>query len=527
MRSDPLSAINSVAVAIGRFASLRDMLEYALDRVLEVVETEAGGVYLLDEQREELTLVVHRGLPDTLIRDIRTVKLGEGLSGRVALTGEPIILRNLRDDPRLIHKTARDEGLRGFASMPLRSNFKTYGTLNIHTHADRTFSEQDVQLLASMASQIGLAVANARLFMDLQASERKFRGLVENAEDLIYLTDRAGRILYANSVLKRVLQHDPTALYQSRRTILSLVHHADRARVAARLSMVAAGQVVRALEFRMVHSDGERFRWFSQTTVPMRDESGEVTGTQCIAHDMTARREMQEQIAGAERLADLGRLAASLAHEIRNPLGAIVNSINALKLPRAAGDHRLHDIITEEAHRLDGIISDFLMFARPPKSVPVLCSVAELLETAVILFERSGRLALNVKLRWSCPPDVPDVFADPNQMRQVLWNLISNAVDATGSEGAVDVTARVAADGDAVSIAVTDEGPGVQNVTEIFRPFFTTKAHGTGLGLAVVGQIIRSHAGAIRVDNVEHRGARFTFTIPVGVQPRHTAAEPA
>ena len=241
---------------------------------------------------------------------------------------------------------------------------------------------------------------------------------------------------------------------------------------------------------------------------------------------MTARRQMQEQVAGAERLADLGRLAASLAHEIRNPLGAIVNSINALKHPRAAGDHRLHDIITEEAHRLDGIISDFLVFARPPASVPVVCSVAELLETAVILFERSDRLPRGVHLHWSCPPYVPDVHADPNQMRQVLWNLISNAVDATGADGSVDIVARLSADGSGVSIAITDDGPGVQNVNEMFRPFFTTKAHGTGLGLAVVAQIIRNHGGAITVNKVAERGARITFTIPIAssnVRPAETA----
>ena len=322
------------------------------------------------------------------------------------------------------------------------------------------------------------------------------------------------------------MQHEPEALSRSRRTILSLVHPADRDRVARCLAVVAAGQVLRALEFRMIYPDGERFRWFSQTTVPMRDESGDVAGTQCIAHDMTARRNMQEQVAGAERLADLGRLAASLAHEIRNPLGAIVNSINAMKHPRAAGDHRLHDIITEEAHRLDGIISDFLTFARPPASVPVVCNVAELLETSVILFEQSGRLARGVHLYWSCPSYVPDVLADPNQMRQVLWNLISNAVDATGADGSVDVVARLSPEGDAVSIAVTDDGPGVQNVSEIFRPFFTTKAHGTGLGLAVVAQIIRNHGGAIIVSNVPERGARITFTIPVGtssVRPAETA----
>src|SRR5581483_6604439 len=224
----------------------------------------AGGVYLVDEDREVLTLVAHRGLPEALVQDIRCLRLGEGLSGRVALSGEPIIVRNLKDDPRLIHQTAREEGLRGFAAMPLRSNFKTYGTLNIHTHADRQFSEQDVQLLASMASQIGLAVANTRLFMDLHASERRFRGLVENAEDLIYLTDRAGRIVYANPALERVLKHDPSAVCAARQTVLSLVHSDDRDRVASGLAVVARGEVLRALEFRMVYPDGERFRWFSQ-----------------------------------------------------------------------------------------------------------------------------------------------------------------------------------------------------------------------------------------------------------------------
>ena len=108
------------------------------------------------------------------------------------------------------------------------------------------------------------------------------------------------------------------------------------------------------------------------------------------------------------------------------------------------------------------------------------------------------------------------MFADHDQMRQVLWNLIANAVDATSPKGGrIDVDARLAPDGNGVAIAITDEGPGVDDVAAIFEPFFTTKAHGTGLGLVVVGQIVHSHSGAIVVDNLENRGARVTFTIPL------------
>ena len=104
-----------------------------------------------------------------------------------------------------------------------------------------------------------------------------------------------------------------------------------------------------------------------------------------------------------------------------------------------------------------------------------------------------------------------------------MWNLVSNAVDATGAEGCVDIVARLSSDRRGVSIAITDDGPGVQNVTEIFRPFFTTKTHGTGLGLAVVGQIVRNHGGVITVDNVAPRGARVTFTLPLGTPDLRSA----
>ena len=529
MGANPLAAINSVALAISRFASLDEMLEYALAKVLEVVQTEAGGVYLLDEERQELSLVVHQGFSEEITRDIDHLKLGEGLSGQVALTGEPIVIRNLQEDPRVTRKTAGHNGYRGFAALPLRSHFKTYGTLNIHTRAERLFSEDEVQLLTAMASQIGLAVANARLYLDLQTSERKFRGLVENAEDLIYLTARDGRLVYVNPALERLLGYAPEAVYASGLTVLSLVHADDREELAAVLPQMLDGQVLRAFEFRMMHADGRRFRWFSQTNVPLRNESDDVTGMQCIAHDITERRAMQEQIARAERLAGLGRIAASIAHEIRNPLGAIVNCINVLRQPQAAHDHRLMDIASEEADRLNAIITEFLLFARPPARVAVPCDVPELLHTTVMLFRRGGKTWNDVEVRVSCPPTLPAVLADLNQLRQVLWNLLVNAVEEAPVPRPVDVEARPSEDGQTVTISVTDDGPGVSDPDRVFEPFYTTKPHGTGLGLAVVARIVRDHGGFVRVENVRGRGARFTLGLPVtpSITPAATTGMPA
>jgi PAS domain S-box-containing protein len=522
MPANPLSAINSVALAIGRFASIEEMLDYALGKVLEVVRTEAGGVYLVDEVAGELSLVVHRGLSEEAWHDFDHLGLGEGLSGRVAVDGVPIVLRSLKDDPRLTRMAARAEGFRAFASVPLKSNFQIYGTLNVHSKADREFTEEDVQLLTSMASQIGLAVANARLYLGLQASERKFRGLVENAEDLIYLTDRDARIVYANPAAGRLLGCDPDRLCADRRPVLSLVHPADRERIAEALARMFAGEIVRALEFRMLAENDRQFRWFSQTNVPLRDDAGSVIGMQCLAHDITTRREMQEQIARAERLADLGRMAANIAHEIRNPLGAIVNSIGVLRRG-AAADPRLLDIVVEEADRLNAIIREFLLFARPPARAPVPCDVVELVESTVVLFRRDAAVPPECAIVAKADVALPPVCADPNQIRQVLWNLLLNAVEAAGGPGTVLIDAIRSADGRAVQIRVTDYGPGVRDREMIFEPFYTTKAQGTGLGLAVVARIVRDHGGSIEVENVAGGGARFAISLPAA----EVAAAPA
>ncbi len=521
MGTNPLAAINSVALAIGRFSSLDEMLDHALCKVLEVVQTEAGGLYLLDEERGELSLAVHHGLSERAWRDFDHLRLGEGLSGRVALTGEPIVVRTLKDDPRLTRMAARLEGFCAFASVPLRSNFKTYGTLNIYTREARSFSEEEVQLLTSMASHIGLAVANTRLYLGLKASERKFRGLVENAEDAIYLTDLGGRLVYANPAFGRLLGCDPDALYAASpkahggHGMLSLVHPADRDRVAALFPDWIAGQGGHAVELRFLHSDGNRVLWFSQTAVPLRDEVGRPTGLQCIAQDITARREWQQQMMRAERLADLGRMAATIAHEIRNPLGAIINSINVLKRAQDAGDSHLLDIVSEEAHRLNGIVSEVLMFARPPARAAISCDVPELVHATLALFEHGGKLRTGTSVRVRCADNLPPVLADPNQMRQVLWNLLANAAEAVTGIGTIDVEASVGDDRRTVTIQVTDDGPGITDPAAVLEPFYTTRAQGTGLGLAIVARIVRDHGGTVNVENVPGRGASFTVALPV------------
>lgn len=514
IRTEPLAAINSVALSIGTFSTLKETLEHALAKVLEVVPAEAAGIYLLDEERGRLTFAVHRGLSQEASDDFDGLMLGEGLSGRVALEGVTMVVRNLADHPDLTRMVARSEGYRAFASVPLRSNYKTYGTLNVYSHEDRDFTEEDVQLLTAMASHIGLAVANTRLYLRLQESERKFRALVESAEDLIYLIDTHGCISYINPAATSRLGYKPDELCGTGRTLLSMVDPADRERVAEALPRALSGDALPSFEFRMTHANGS-VRWLAHTMMPFRNDSGDVVGVHGIAYDRTHRREMEAQVARGERLADLGRMAATIAHEIRNPLSAIVNSVNVLRQPSAPADPRLLQMVAEEAGRLDAIIGDFLLFARPPARSPVSCDVYALADDTATLFRRDAKLAAGIDLALSGDPALPPVSADPHQIRQVIWNLLANAADVTPERGRIEL--RIARDHDTASIVieVQDAGPGVDDVEAVFQPFYTTKAQGTGLGLAVTARIIRDHGGTVRVTNLPRRGACFRVTLPL------------
>lgn len=242
-----------------------------------------------------------------------------------------------------------------------------------------------------------------------------------------------------------------------------------------------------------------------------------------------------ERALAAERLALLGRIAAGLAHEIRNPLGSISGSIEMLR--DAPGlteeDRRLCDIIQREAGRLANLVGDMMDLARPKKPVPETVDVAAMARDVVALAARSERSGSgDVMVRYEGPSTPVWARCDGEQMRQVLWNLVRNGVQASGAGSQVTVT--VEEDAARVRMIVSDQGPGIPEdaVDRIFDAFYTTRTHGAGIGLAVVRRILDDHAGfgatlALRSNPAEEkdgpasRGASFEVGLARVDPPRH------
>jgi signal transduction histidine kinase len=217
----------------------------------------------------------------------------------------------------------------------------------------------------------------------------------------------------------------------------------------------------------------------------------------------------------AERLAVLGRIAAGLAHEIRNPLGSIRGSIEMLRESPSLSkeDRRLCDIVQREARRLNDLVGDMVDLSRPRAPQPEATDVASLAREVVALATNAER-GTDVTVTYEGPATEALARCDGAQMRQVLWNLVRNAVQAS-PEGST-VVVRVRSDDRTVTLAVDDAGPGVAEEARIFDEFFTTRTHGAGIGLAVVRRILDDHApmGArLSVERSSRGGASFRVTL--------------
>jgi two-component system sensor histidine kinase PilS (NtrC family) len=230
---------------------------------------------------------------------------------------------------------------------------------------------------------------------------------------------------------------------------------------------------------------------------------------------LTPFRDLEARAARSERLATVGELSAGLAHELRNPLASMSGSIEMLA---ASGsytdeDRRLFDIVLREADRLNGLVTDFLGFARPAAPEPVDVSLPALLGEVVHMFSADPRVE-RVRLE----SDIADVCGriDAAQIKQVLWNLLLNAAQASPEGGGIRLRCGPGQRAGTVFVSVEDQGGGIAPdlLPRIFDPFFTTKPQGTGLGLATVHRIVDAHGGQVEVESRVGQGTRFTLVLP-------------
>ena len=549
-RNQALAALNAVAQTIGRAVELPDVLRSALDQVLDSLELPAGLITLRSAAGHQVIAVQRwptndaapsTAAPGTAVPNIL-------LAEQVAQTGEPV----------LIDRTA---------CVPLISRNRVLGVLTL-AGLTRTGADA-IDLLTAIGSQIGAAIERARLYQDAQQRSEDLAVLNEitravtssleldrvlntslhsirqilhvEAGSLILLDADTGELHFRNTLpaLEDWIRQDAaragaaqtgggiiTTVTTLREPLIikdaQLWHTADselNLRNLLAVPLIAKSQVqgvivvINRSEGAFTSDDLELLQ-FLAGAVSVAAENARLYGE--LADFARELERSQAQLIQAEKLAATGRLAASLAHEINNPLQAIHNCLH-LVINRPLNDEKKKyylGLAQTEVERLITLVQRTLEFYRPSQGRISATDVNRLIENVLALTSKRlehGRVQVRPELQ----ADLPRIAAVPDQLTQVCLNLIINAVEAMPQGGTLTI---VTVQRDSwLAIEVQDTGAGLtpDEAARIFEPFYTTKADGTGLGLAVSYGIIQQHGGRIEVNSVPQQGTTFTVLLPM------------
>lgn len=289
--------------------------------------------------------------------------------------------------------------------------------------------------------------------------------------------------------------------------------------IEADVRRVLSGRIPITMREVTVVTASDREVHVQASTSRMRAVGGRILGAVVTIEDVSEIKALTEQLIRADRLAAMGELTAGVAHEVRNPLGIIRASVQLLEDAKGDPDRirQTTDVVKQEIDRLDKVIKALLDFGRPSRPTMMRTDPTEVLRD-VLLF--TGRFAsqADVTIEESFPEDLPQVTADPDQLKQVFLNLVTNAVQAMDEVkgGTIRLTAR--REGDYVALSVSDTGPGIpaDELSKVFDPFYSTRDEGTGLGLTIVHRIIDEHGGHIEVESGSE-GTTFTVALPIAM----------
>jgi two-component system, NtrC family, sensor histidine kinase PilS len=356
------------------------------------------------------------------------------------------------------------------------------------------------------------------------------RDIIQSLDSGLLTIDLSGNINFLNRTAERILSQNEEQLKDT--SIYDLFPKIGTMIEQAKKKDSAPSPDYQRYETPLSDRDGRR-TYLGFSISPLTDPEGSLIGHTLIFQDITKFKEMEEEMKRVDKMAAVGLLAAGMAHEIRNPLASLSGSIQILKSELTLDDHQEHlmEITLRESERLNALITDFLLFAQPPQTRKVSYPMQRILDETIDLFTHSPSFHNGIRIQRPVAREEIHASVDPDQMKQVFWNLLINAAQSMSNGG--DIHVRMGKGNDCcvtdlpvppplrgkecAKISIIDSGNGMaqEEKEKIFEPFFTTKENGTGLGLSIVHRIIENHNGLIKVESEVGKGSTFTIYLPV------------
>ncbi len=532
-RATQLTILNEVGSQIASILNL----EHIFNRVTGLVQENFGyhhvGLFTLNSEGSILVMRSRAGEFDPLFPPTHELHMGQGMVGWVGIHGQTLLANNVDEELQYVNLYPDVIPTQSELSVPIRIAGEIVGVLDIQSPEQNAFDNSDVMVIETLADQVAVAIANANLYRaaqhELKEREQAEAALKESEARYHMISDLISDIAYAFKVTPEgtlipewtagaFARISGLALEETRpeRSWQDLVHPSDIPIAYEAMRMLLSGKPYEN-EIRFIDKQGD-VNWLYTRNHPVWDDQEErVVRIIGAAEDITQRKQMERQMLYTERLAAMGQVTGTLAHEIKNPLQAIHNNLElVLDFPIEADERKesLH-VCRSEVERLIQITESILSLARSGREKYHEVDMSALIRQTLDLLRQPLNKAA-VKVVSKLPPDLPPVLGDRDQIRQVLLNLVLNAIEAMPNGGSLKIEAHI--ESSKLSLDLTNDGPCIPSeyIEHIFEPFFTTKPTGVGLGLFISHHIIQQHGGTLRAENVpEGQGVTFTVTLPL------------
>ena len=516
-RAERLAVVNRIARIASTTLHLDDLVEIVYQEIAQVFQADAFFIALYDPETNELDF--HLRVDEGVREPPERRPLGTGLTAFVVTEKKPLLIRDFEKErdhlpPVKLWGTMKIPS--SWLGVPMLSGDQVVGVISVQAYRPNAYGEEERLLLSTIADQVAVAVQRACLFQQVQESEARYRDLFENSPDMIHSLDAEGNFLAVNRTERETLGYSLEEMLQMNIRQVLAPEEVDRMLAALR-HMIETREPITNFETVLLTRDGRRIPVEVNATAFFED--GRFTHTRAILRDISERRQMQERLLQAEKLAALGELISGVAHELNNPLTAVMGYAQLLQAAPVDEQMRADlQCIYEQAERASRIVQNLLDFARKRPPERKLVDLNELLERTLAL--RSYELRVeNIQVITELDETLPRTLADPHQMQQVFMNIIVNAEQAMSeAHGWGILTVRSRALKDRIRVEIADDGPGIpaEIMSRIFDPFFTTKGQGTGLGLSICYGIVTGHGGQIWAESPNEKGgATFVIELPL------------
>jgi PAS domain S-box-containing protein len=516
-----LVALNAVAESVNREVVLDHVLQTALLKAAELLNTQFGWIYMLEGT--ELRLRSSRGT------DIDFLSLpSQRDTPSSAWLHQPRVEREkLSDTNGRIDRALRDLGIQFWVTIPLRGKDLVTGIMVVAGNEYDMFTSKEAEVMEAFGNQISVALHNAQLFERLKQSERQYADLYENAPDIYLTVDHGHRIVACNQMGAHLLGMAKEDIVGQSFERLFVEDRRDALHTALE-QMFAQGHELRTGEEQILMNDGGRM-YVSLNSSLVVDQLGKSTTARIVARDISERKMMEAALLHAQKIDSIGNLAGGVAHDFNNILASILGAASIIRRRSSPKTSlgKYVEIIENASRRGSSLTRQLLTFARKTETFTKPVNVNAIIQETIQLFERS--VSKEITAMVDLTPDVVQVYGDEGQIQQALLNLFLNARDAMPNGGVLSVRSRVVSvdahtpsgflsfkPGRYVLITVSDTGSGIprDDQNRIFEPFFTTKDQGTGLGLSVFYGVIQSHAGFFDLESEIGEGTTFSIYLP-------------